>query len=612
MIAFFRKELLLLLIFIPLITLSQVLILKPHIEYGFSPDDVNTMSRFTALGSHPFSKFFKLWQEYGGPRFANPVYYGGIMFSFFKFNYAAYHVASLIFKIFSIISLYVLIQVLFKNHLLSFLSGLIFSFHYGSVGSMEMVARTQDYLVITGLNIFLIVFFLISANKLKNFFLLIFASLLLFSTFFINPIRGYPIVAFIFFIELFILFKNKTARSFYLETVKFSVLLLPFLLLSIWDLNSSSSVNNSLTGLKILIHKVSLGNLQLLLTPITTLGGLFLIGEPISPLYWSKWSLNNFLPYFFRGPFIFFGLITLLVSLIISKNKIKFFFFIMLINFLLEAVIFLIISNAKSLSAAVKMYYDPGTFAPLAVLGLYIIILTIFLFRKWLSEKNIFLSCYLFGILFATTFIFCTWIFQDIVYIPHGINGYSTLPSMGISIAISSLLLFTYHRLKNSKNFVKVFAPSVFLLVVPYFIFSNDQIQDYFQRNLKGGMKASVQEEVKNKFWQLIQNPEECDNLFYIEQDPTFRYGNILTLGQFSIWYSFYSPYHSTKPCPVALLAGSGDKLKEIYNAKEGGFDYQDIYGVNKFFPIDDFYALRLKGEDIIDIKEEVLNKINQ
>lgn len=612
-ILYFRKNFWSLLIFILLISFSQSLILEPHLQFGFSPDDVRLISDFIALGPDPFAQFGKVWQDLGGPHIVNPLYYNGVLFTSFGFNYQAYQIASLIVKILSIISFYLLIQVVFRNRLLSLISGLIFSFHYGSVGSMEMVARTQDYLVITGLNIFLILLYLTGVEKLKNIFWLILSSLILFSAFFINPIRAYPILPFICFLALIIFLKKISLANFYQIVKNLTVIFLPFMLF--FGLQGSGGVfyGNTL----VIIEKVSLGNFQMLLSPFSSFGSLFLTGDILRSLSSPTWTLNGFIGYFLGGPLIIFGVTTLVLSKILSQKPLKFFLGVFITNFLLEWLIFFAIDHGMNLPPQLKMSYDPYAFATPAILGGYIVVLTIFVFLEWTRHRqNIYLSLYLLGMVFAITFVFFTWIFQDFVSIPMGIYGYSTIPAMGISASIASVSILAYTKLKDRKGFLRSLASLVFLMLIPYFLFSNNQIQKYLKYNMAYGNKASDQIYLKNKFWQFLkEDSTPCNNFFFLDTRfivPDDLNYSFIMIDRFDRWYSLYGPFNSQKLCPVALLVSDEEKLLSSYTNLEGkeGFLYKYFNGADNLFLLEDFYAFRLRNRDIVDIKEEILAKL--
>lgn len=606
----FLKKVGILLIFILVVCISQAIILKPHLQFGFSPDDVRSFADFSSLGSNPFSKFPEVYRE-TGPHFANPIFYNGTLFSIFGFNYQSYQLASLIFKIFSIVSFYLLVQIVFRKQLLSFISALIFSFHYGSVGSLEMVARTQDYLVITGINIFFILFYLIHTQRIKNILWLFLSSIILFCTFFINPIRAFPVLPFIFFIELLVFFKKESLFNFYQLAKRLTIIFFPFLLFFIFG--QSSQVN--FKELSHITQRVSVGNLQLLLTPLTTLGSLFLTGDGLKFLSLSTWNFSDYLIYLIEGPLIIFGFTTIIISRILSKTSSRFLFSVLFTNFIFELIIFFMVNQGFNLPDKIRMHYDIALIPP-TILGAYIISVTIFIFKEWISNvENTYLTFYILGVSFAIIFIYFTWFFQDYVFVPMGINGYSTIPSMGISAAIGSILVSIYNKLKDRKKILKYLAPLIFLTLIPYFLLSNTQIQTYLQKNLDNGMNSKDQLYMKDRFWSLVDNPTSCDKFFFLDTKGDYDNGyfySFILIDRFEKWYNLYGPYHSKKNCPVAFLVSDGVALKKSYTSVNGkeGFIYKDTNGKERFFPLKNFYALKFHNKDILNIKEEVLQKI--
>lgn len=622
---YLKREWLVILIFSIFIILSQALILKHHLEFGFSPDDVWLFSDFSSLGSTPILKFPQVW-KYSGPHFTSPLYYNGFLYTFFGFNYQAYQITALVFKILSIISFYLLINIITKNRLLSFLSASIYSFHYGSIGSMEMVTRTQDYLVITGINIFLIVFYLIFFKGYKDIIWKASAGVVLLTAFFINPIRAYPIFPFICFLAVLSFLKNKSLLNLYQIIKNLLIIVSPFLLFFGLQGTGYAYYGNS----SVILQKVIQGNLQLLLSPFTTLGSFFLMKEDLIFLSLSKWSLNTFPNYFFGGPLIFFGIVTFITSRILSKKPWRFFLLVFMTNFILDLFVFFIIDHGLNLPSNFNMNYDAYTYAPSAILGIFVLTTSIFTFIEWINNRqNIYLIFYLLGMAFALTFIWFTWIFHDYVNIPMGIYGYATIPAMGISAAFASVLTLAYYKLKDAR-YIKIFASTIFLILIPYFLYSNSLIQKSLIGQLNLGMKAEDQVALKNKFWSLVSNPSSCDKFFYIDKKddiPNGYFYDFIMIARFDRWYNLYSPYQSKKPCPVAILLNEEEKLYKSYTSyqeREGFLIYTDEDSryissdvkeqnvVSRFIPFENFYAFRLQNREIINIKEEIMEKLKK
>lgn len=619
-ISFLKLEGIFLLLFSLIIIISQFLLLGPQLESGFAPDDVRAISYYKELGNNPLSKFLEVWYD-TGPHYANQTIYNGILFNFLGFDYRVYHFIAIIFKIVSIISFYLLFQVAFGKRLLSFLSALILSLHYGSVNSLEMVLKTQDYLVITGLNIFFILFYLYYRDK-RNRLWLFFTSLILFIAFFIQPIRAFPILPFILFLEIMIFLKNITLFNFYKQALDLLILFSPFLLLIIVR---SPVAGESMTNPGIIISKVMEGNWQLLLTPITTSGSLFLYGEDLRFLNFSAW--NNFgayISFLLWKPLFFFGFLTLFLSFVISEKPKNFFVSVFILTFILEILLFFIIGSALNLPAHIKIHYDPHTFAPPAIMGIYVIVLTLFILLERIQsdQKNNYLTIYLIGVFFSGTFILFHWFFQDYVFIPVGIRGYSTIPTLGVSAAIGSIFLMSYYKLKNK---FRQISSSVFLLLIPLLLMSNNHIQDFLQHNLSTGMRAADQIDMREQFWTQITNLDQpCYKLFYFytkDDYPNGIFYSYIFLDNFYAWYKLYNPVRYDGLCPLGMIVNDEDKLLSSYYSTNGEKGFlqkrvgeqftsppEDLYK----FKLEDFYAFNLKDRKIIDIKSEILSKIGE
>lgn len=610
----------LLLISIVIITF-QFLIFGQQLEAGFAPDDVRAIGHYKDLGDNPLQKYLNVWFN-TGPHYANQTFYNGILFNFFGFNYSLYHFVGIIFKVFSIITLYFLIQVVFRNRLLSIIIALIYASHYGAASSLEMVLKTADYLAIAGLNIFFIIFYSYYRNNLKNRLVLFIASLILFISFFIQPIRIFPVLVFIVFLEIIIFLKQRTKETFIKLSVDQFVLFLPPLFLLIFGY--SPATGGDMGNLSLITKKLSEGNLQLLFTPFTTLGSFFLYGENLKILSLSRLSnLSAYLHFILIQPTIFFGFLTLIFSFLVSKKPLRFFTLVMLVNFIIEILIFFIVSYALHLPAAIKIHYDPYVFLPATFLGTYVVILSIFIFFEWIKakSKNNYLTFYLIGALFSLTLIFFHWFFQDYVFIPMGVRGYATVPVIGVSCMLGSLIMLAYSKLKRKINH---FASLIFLLLIPFFYLSNNHIQNFIQNNLKTGMRASDQVSIKDQFWSNIQNVDQpCNKLFYFSTKDDYPNGilySYIFIDQFYPWYKLYSPKRYDEICPITVIANDMDRLSAAYfsSGKEKGFklkrDLETFAKANDLieynYLVDDFYAFNLKDKKITDIKDEILNII--
>lgn len=186
---------------------------------------------------------------------------------------------------------------------------------------------------------------------------------------------------------------------------------------------------------------------------------------------------------------------------------------------------------------------------------------------------------------------------------------------MGISGVLAAVLVLIYTKLKIYKNSFKYFAPTAFLVLLPYLSFSNSQIQDYLQRNIKQGNNASDQIRLRDKFWSFIKDPQSCNKFFFLDTKGDYDNGyfySFIVIDRFDQWYSLYSPYHSKQNCPVGYIVSDESKLKNSFTYKNGipGFLYKNSVSEEKFSGLDYFYALRFKNRDIVDIRQEILQEL--
>lgn len=617
-----RKKILVFALIFLLLSIVQAIVLNPHLRYGLFADDVEILAHFKQMDPSPISYFSQEWKQFG-PHHTSPVYYTGFLRSIFGFNYLAYQITILIFKILATISLFMLLLIVFKKYLLAATVAFIYSIHYGSVGAMEMVARSQDYLLVAGLCLFFIVYYLISTNRLKGVKGSVLAMLILLFSFALSPIRAYPILGFVLLIELFFLLKNHSVAALIVSIKKLAVIYAPYFLIII--LSPKIATGEFLINTPTIYKGILNGNLHLLITPITSLGSLFLTGDYYR--YFGiveDWnSFSAYLKFIMGGPLIIYGLISLFLAFLISKKPLIFFLTTFFLNLAGELLLFLMVNNHLHIDPLLRMHYDAVTFAPPAVLGFFLLSLSISLIIEWRrqgSRSNLLLLPPI-GIFFTLVFWFSTWVFADFVYIPTGINGYTTLPTVGVSIAIGSLVYLAYRKLTK-------FGAVVFLLLIPFFIMSNLEIQTFFNYNLNQGMDATDQVRLKNKFWKLVGEIDtKKPSLFYFDNAKDYSNGRfyaVIMLDRFDYWMYLYNPKLKGLYNLPLWIVNNEKVLMDSAAIKNGqkGFVYQyscnvaaaifskSLCGIT-FYDLDHFYAFRLHKREITDIKSELIQRID-
>lgn len=611
-----RRDLIIFMAVAIFIAITQFTMLAPHLNFGFHPDDVYIFTSYIQLGPNPLIKFWDVFKQMG-PHGANPTYYDGILFGFFGFNYFAYQVAIFIFKILATLSIYLLIRIISNNRLLATLSAFVFAIHYGAVGAMEEIARTQDYLVIVALSIFFILYYYLITKKLSGWKWWVIGMVVLLVGFVINPIRAYPVLIFIILAELYFLFTNVTVQGLVTFTKKFLILFSPYILVAII---SPETVTGPFTINTPTIYKAIMsGNLQLFLTPITSLGGLFVVGDSYSNIRALSWdNFSIYINYIFGGPLAIFGASSVFLSFIVAKKPIRFFFGVLGVTFLGMLAFFFIINNRFNIPISLRMHYDPATFGAPTVLGIYLLSVAFFVWREWKKggsrESSIF-NIWV-GIIFTFLFWLFTWIFADPVTIPTGINGWATVPSIGASLAIAGVISAAYSKLKSLK-IIKAFSTSSFLFLIPFLFMSNDAIQRSFAYDLRNGMLSSEQVSMRNKIFKFIEGIRyEEHSLIFIDKSKDYSWGRfyeINTTARPEDWHYLYEPKVRANFCSSPIwIANFKDELKKAAVLSKGkkGFLYPDRCGKKVFVDQDDFYAFKLVNKEVISVKEELLKEM--
>lgn len=600
-----------------MVPLIQFSLLKSQLEFGFAPDDVAYLSDFNLLGDHPYRKLEQIWISHG-VHSTSAVYYMGSLSKIFGFHYESYYLLAQIFKILTALSLFYLVLIITKKLKIAFLSSIIYSMHYSSVGSLEMVVRSNDYLASFAMVSFLTLYYFCIEKRKQSLKWLLPISLILLVSIVINPIRTVPLLVLISLVEGYFLIKSVKFHGLG-ERLQFDgvslkrllVLFAPYILLF-------------LHSPRLLVYPISPsvwitrdGNWQLLINPLASIGSMFFMENKLW-IFGSEISdLSSYMIHFF-GVTLFF----VPIFLIISKNPKKFLKNFLLLCIFSNLLIYIILVHYQSIDLQKKIYFDLYPVVPLILWGNFIMISTVCLFKEWITNKqDRILFMIWMSMFFSLIFILVTWIFQD-YKAAIGIIGYLTLPSIGISTFIAVVIFRVYTRLRMKfKGVLSIFpVTALLLLILIFYIESKLLIDKYIRSSLVNGMRASDQRIIVNNLKQpLSKFNYKTRSVFYITADTgdTYYsfYNNTIRGGNFPYWMQVYFPLINNNcllPLEVYKLEDLS-KTKTIRDGqkgflfKEGFFSYQ--CGM-EFFSVDNFYAFKLKNKEIYDIKPEILQQL--
>lgn len=612
-----------------LVVSSQYYLLHDTLTLGFKLDDWILYLSYKILGSNPLLKIASVWAE-RGLYTTYQVYYIGLLESLVGFNYQLLRGANLILKILATLSLYPLVLILFKRRMLAFFTVIIFSISFAAIGPLEFVVKGSDYLAIIWMNLFLITYYLTISNEKVHFFkrgfykweyflLLLFFLLALIS----SPIRMFPLVIIPIMTELFLILK----KHFCLITVKRSVrrLLILYFPFVFFLLFAQISLYGNIYSPVIIFKEILNGSWFMLLMPISGIGYAF-----IPDGYWEKifglLITNNFKSYLIfllGGPTIVCGLLTLM--LIWSRNLVhKFFFFIFTItvNFTIQLLIFFVAFHHLKIPTSSKLFYPDSLYS--VIFGTYILVVSIMLFiYHWLKRKNhdgalnaIWVG---FGLLFIFTLF--TWLFAPVGTTFNGSSYYLVVASVGSSIIMAAFLVLLYDKIKSGRLKFLVFSPLLVFILI--FKISDYEIHKKLFSLNENGLNADKQTVLQQEAKRVIEGyQKESFMLVYfdisdINGNGAFYYEGFLNS------FPFFMHLHEDRLIKGCIGTIYEDhnlvKIKKTIRIQDGvkGFNYSALC-INEekgtyndlFFTSNDFYAFKIKGMKLIDIKRDILNRL--
>lgn len=602
-----------------IVVVIQLSLLRVVLNNGFTSDDWTLLFDYKTIG--PSANFLdKLPNVFHikGIYTTYQVIYIGILESLFKGNYQAYQITNIIFKILAALSLYPLILIVFKRKLLAFLTTVLYAISYSSTGALQFVIKGSDYLAIFLMNIFLISYYYSFKTKGKS--LLFKTAILLFLTFMFSPIRMYPLLLFIILVEVVIWVRIGGLLGLVTALLRLTLLFSPFLIMVLF---LHPSAGGYLNGPLIVYRFLSYGNYQLLLSPFAGLGFTFLPND-----YWSlifgNVTFDNFRDYLIfliRGPVIIYSLLAILLGFLITKKPLFFILGIICTNLVFEIVSYFLITNIRgAVGPNVRVFNPASTYA--VFFGFFVISTAISSLIIWLRNhrSNILLLSLFIGPIFSSVFLWGTWfIIGDVLNFKEGIHWYLIIPPIGSSLFLAGLMVLGFDRIEKVVNsYLRwVLITCLFLTVLPVYLISSKEINTTFTYLLQTGYKASDQEQMKSKLLSYIKEPlDENPTLFYFESQEQIFYPIYLLAGFEQTMH--FRNWEVIEGCVSIIYDKS--TLEKSVAVKDGvkGFNASSLCVPNRFavrqqevfYRPDNFYAFKLKNKGVIDIKQEVLERL--
>ena len=604
------------------VILIQLIILKPHLRYAFADVDWSFLVSFkeiSSLYSNPVSHLLAAWKIWGV--YTYQVYYIGLIEKFFGMDYVNFQIVTHIFKIIATLSIYPVILVATKSRLAAFLTTLIYSFAYSSVGVMYTVVTSGLFVAIPFMFLFFFWHWKIINQKENSIKSNIVALILFLIALLLATERMYPLVPVLFLLELFWWYRNSFSKVSLLRIVKrISLFLLIFISLFLFKPEAFTAFTGNTHDTYV---RFMAGNWQVIMSPFISFGSLFLPRD-----YWKYLGQPNvesiiwYIEYFITVPFVYFSIITAFLSIFLSKKKGRFIFNILSLSFAFSIVVYFLSSHQIHIPESVRIHFDIGTVVP-ALIGFYVIALMMNMFKEWeYDDKKDKLSITMIGALVAAfIFIALTWIAADWVLVFTGVHRYLTIPAIGSSFFIAGIITIIFKKLNTNRK-TSGLSYFILLLLIPLFLFNTGVIEKYFDYELKyAGTDAEGHIRMKNKLRSYLPNLSNTEpSIFYFDesQDHDNGYFDETTImAGFNYWMRFRGDkIVDSKAIPAILRSNlickversmCLDAVKVLVKTKDGivGIEYGGV-----FYKPENFYAFRFINKDLVDIRNEIAEAI--
>lgn len=619
-----------------LVFITQFNILAPILQYRLFniTEDWPFLIYYHSLDLNFLDKMIYVWRSFGLHTSAQ-LFHIGILSDIFGSNYSPYQVVNVILKAIGTISFFPLVLVLFKDRKLAFLATILFGISSGTAGSFLWVVKGSEYIGIMLLNIFLVTYYFVILKNSKH--LLLLSSMLFLLAYLMAPPRMFPQLLLIPLVEVYCLLKTKNLKNLIVSVIRTLVYILPVILISL--LAPVSSCCPFTSRPIVLLKEIYDGNLHNLLDPFAGIGWTLFTND-----FWKFFgnleydtltNFNYYLTFLLRGPVLIFGILTLLLSRILSGKPWKFFLLVFGLNFLLEILMFILASSHLYLPEnPIKSF--PGHFVytkfPVLV-GFYIFTLAFASFLEWRNSKeksNLHMAMWV-GPIFSVIFLWPTWIIMGpLINDYSSVHWYFGIPAMGTTLFLAAILIQLYEKLKKRK-LLRIFAFCVIFLIIIIFYYTHGTAiaKQYLginpekllltdQQIIQGQLISKLGSSAKNG--DVLVYLDIAEDLVNLRRTKQY-YREALVVHHFGYWVHFRRGGNGAvnNGCIDAVTDKKTLKSKFIVKngkkgfihtgyciGKSGGFNTKDMI----FYGLDNFYAFRIKGGEFIDIKQEVIEDL--
>lgn len=621
------------LLILAVLVLNSIFI-QDFFGYGLTNEDIPYLEsykdRSVYADNNYLVKAYKLW-IHAGPNWAHQLLYVGIIDDFFPYNWEFTQKLNFVWKILAALSIFPALWVLTKNRLLATLAVFIYVMLPSANGSLTINCIGTEYLGVIFLNLFIVSYYYLIKNQ-KSIKFLMLSFILLYISIFSAPMRMIPTLVLLVIAEIVIaIFRISKIRTTLFRII---ILVVPFyLMLSLVDpgtLQRGDFYNN-------LFKDLLAGNWQLMITPLAGLGFmlmstssvLFLGGSPnLSNLgsYFSNLFSHGFVPLLL--------IVTFILAPVVSGKPKRFILSILALNIFFLTLIYFFDTHYFYIPKELALPYNGVLeFVTLpAILGTYIISIALMTGFEWyktgMKDKILFLI--FISPLLSISLIGATWLAIGKNYGYEGpVQRYLTVPAVGISIFISSILFLIIKKIQISKRTAGIYSLFLAIFIIYLISFSYRENQ-YFKIHRSWGEDMAAQKHIQEQFMKAVATKGENILTYYeprLKTDEDRYWYTALNYGRITQWlylHKYYEqPDRKVNGC-LDMVNGDLKELKKVYKYSNNQatfnmittfcYENSSIWDDNPThtFYQDDFFAFTLKGDQVVDITKEVLERLHR
>ncbi len=621
-----------------LVWLVQVLFLSEAAKWGMNGgDDWDMLFYYDAHKGNELSNLFNNVKNTGTPYLWTEIYYIGPLRDIFGLNQTVFKLIEMLFKSLASLSAGFLVFKLTRDKLFAFLVILFFIIFPSTAGVLSHIVLSGGFLTV-GFMCFFVFFYIQSVKQRKKIFL---ASPFFFLALVACPPRAYLILPVPFIVELVRL--RKTLNPFlFLQRMLIFYLSLVFL-------QSGPGWFNPTGYILFRIKQLTSGNLYTITLPFQMVSTLFVdqhilkdaLGDILLP------SINPNLTKILIINLVLFTL-SFFFGFVFKKTK-KWFFSakLMILTLVLEVIFYLLGFFSPHITATdctnCVPFKDPQGFAywlaPFnltflqASIGGYFFILGLILALEWwkYQRDNKILMITVFSwlwVISSEVFLYLTNSWWNMV--TESNDKYILVCSLGAVIFSAGIFTLSFKALSKMKQFRLLSIPLLVLvlLMISYkdYMYLN---RFYYNWNEGEGGSSYWQDSMYQRFLEKfgknnLNKPAflYIDNGKYIEsktKSMLFNQGSFANPILRRIYYDEKGQMIRDNCKVVTTDIEVVKKAYAIQNEEKGFlFDSECIdpgistKGQIVFYPLSNFYAYRIENKEFVEIKDKVINQLNQ